>query len=239
MDVGMKTNIGTRKTNQDFYYRSSLHPFYIIADGMGGHNAGEVASRLSAELIADHLELKLGRDLKDDEIKETIEEAIKKANKIVYEKSLEKDEFKGMGTTISLAYIRDKNLFIGHVGDSSIFIVSDEGIIKLTRDHSLVEELLKKGSITKEEARNHPQRNVITRAVGTARDIEVDILSENIGEGDVLVLCTDGLTNMVEREEIQDKILELESLEDACEDLVEKAKNRGGHDNISIMAIRI
>lgn len=239
MNFGVKTNIGTRKTNQDFYFKSEVHPLYIIADGMGGHNAGEVASRLSAELIADYLELKLDENLDDEEIERLLEDSIKKANKIVYEKSLEKEEFKGMGTTISLAYIKGDKLFIGHVGDSSIFIISNNEIVKLTMDHSLVEELLKKGSITQEEAKNHPQRNVITRAVGTDVDIEVDILSAQINKDDILVLCTDGLSNMVEKDEIKEKIINTDSLEEACEELVGNAKNRGGHDNITIMAIRI
>lgn len=239
MDFGMKTNIGSRKTNQDFYFKSKRHPLYIIADGMGGHNAGEVASKLSTELVADYLDVELSKDLTDEEIKEVLRLSIENANKIVYEKSTEREELQGMGTTISLAYIKDNKLFIGHVGDSSIFIISEDRIVKLTMDHSLVEELLREGIITKEEAKNHPEKHMITRAVGSDKDIKVDILFEKIEDEDVLVLCTDGLTNMIEKEEIKDQIVNSRSLERACESLVKTAKDRGGKDNISIMAIRI
>lgn len=239
MDFGVKTNIGTRKTNQDFYYKSEKHSLYIIADGMGGHNAGEIASRLSTELVAEDLELKLNDELEDEEIIKILEESIKRANKIVYDKSLSKKEYKGMGTTISLAYIKGEKLFIGHVGDSSIFIVSGNEIVKVTIDHSLVEELLKNGTITEEEAKVHPQKNVITRAVGTDVDIEVDVFVEKIKKEDIILLCTDGLTNMIEKEEIKEKIEKVDSLEEACKELVDDAKYRGGRDNITIMAIKI
>lgn len=239
MDYGVKTNIGTRKINQDYFYKSKYIPLYIVADGMGGHNAGEIASKMSTEVIREYIEDNYEKLDSDKEVRNLIVESIRIANKKVYDRSLSDEELGGMGTTISLALIYNSKLYIGHVGDSSIFLIREDAIEKITEDHSLVEELYKKGSITKEEALNHPQKNVITRAVGSAKEIEVDIYVRELKTDDIIVIATDGLTNMVKKEEIREKILKEKDLERTSEDLVFLAKDRGGHDNITIMIIRI
>ena len=237
MEFGASSNIGTRKINQDFWYKSDMIDLYIIADGMGGHNAGEIASKLSSEMISDYLEIKLNGDLSDEEIKDHIGEAIRIANKTIYIKSLEEDSLNGMGTTVSLAFIKNDKLYIGHVGDSSIFLIEDD-IRKLTVDHSLVEELLKEGSISKEEAKNHPQKNVITRAVGSDLNIEVDIYQYELASSFILVLSTDGLSNIIDRDYLRDKLLTSSDLQKTCDELSSEAKAKGGKDNITIVVVK-
>lgn len=239
MDYGVETNIGTRNINQDYFYKSEKIPLYIVADGMGGHNAGEIASKESANIIGEYIEENYSENLIEIDIKNLILDSIKKANKEVYELSKSDEKLKGMGTTISLALICDGKLYIGHVGDSRIFLMRDNIIKRLTQDHSLVEELYKKGSITKEEAINHPQKNIITRAVGTEENIEVDICINKLIKDDIIIIATDGLTNMLKEDEIKENILNEEYLAKACKEMVELAKNRGGRDNITVMTIRI
>lgn len=239
MDFGAKTNIGTRKTNQDYFYKSDIIPLFIIADGMGGHNAGEIASKMSTEIIAKYIEEKYNNDLDEDDIKSIILKSIEMANIEVYDKSCSEEKYNGMGTTISLAVLHNKKLFIGHVGDSRVYIIRDGEIDKITEDHSLVAELFKQGSITREEARNHPQKNIITRAVGTDITINADLYEKDLNKNDIIVIATDGLTNIVSEKEIKDNILCEKDLDECSQELVLLAKNMGGQDNITIMAFRI
>ena len=241
MKVGVKTSKGRiRDINQDFYYISanSEYPFFIIADGMGGHRAGEVASKMAVEIISSTLEEEVKNiKFEDDYIVGIIKNSIWKANEEIYRKSLESEECSGMGTTVTLAWDINEKIYIGHVGDSRAYLLIDNELNQITEDHSLVEELIKNGSISREEARNHPQKNVITRAVGTSREIHVDVFIKEKYKGDILLLCTDGLTNMLNDDEIKELLLD-EDIQRACEKLVDRSNEKGGFDNVSVVAIK-
>ncbi len=242
MHVGISTDIGKhRDINQDSYYVSEKQeiPLFIISDGMGGHKAGEVASKMAIDIIKEKISDKNNRLKLEESIAELIRETIKIANLEIYKTSQEKEEYSGMGTTVTMAYILENKIFIGQVGDSRAYLLRNDKFIQLTEDHSLVAQLLKNGSITEEEAENHPQKNVITRAVGTDEEIDIDIVVEKIYNEDLILLCTDGLTNMVDDNEIKEVLLKRKDIQIACEDLVELANDNGGYDNITVMAIKI
>lgn len=242
MEIGVKTDIGRmRDINQDAYYISSHeeHPLFIIADGMGGHKAGEIASKMAVEIISSNLEKDLKRlELDDSGIKDKIECSISKANEKIYEKALEEEKFSGMGTTVTLAYKNNEKIFIGHVGDSRAYLFRKGVLSQITKDHSLVEELIRNGSISKEEAKLHPQRNIITRAVGTSKEIEADLIVQENLKGDILLLCTDGLTNMLMDDEIEEYLLVNEDMQKVCDELVRLSNEKGGYDNITVLAIK-
>jgi len=241
MVSGAISDVGkTRENNQDAFYvsKDSNLPLYMVADGMGGHNAGEVASAMAMKLIAtnfaDHKENLTSREKIFNLIKKSIEEA----NTKIYLKSLESEECKGMGTTITLAYIHEGEVFIGHVGDSRAYLIRRGNIEQLTEDHSFVNELIKIGSITKEQAVNHPKKNMITRAVGSSSIIESDLIARNYEKEDILFLCSDGLFNMLKDFEIVEVFSQESDIQKACERLANLANNRGGLDNITVVAIK-
>jgi serine/threonine protein phosphatase PrpC len=209
---------------------------FIIADGMGGHNCGEIASRMAVEYVSEFMRSngsKLGRDNMQQELRSVVEQA----NRAVYEKSLESDEYSGMGTTLTIAVIDGETLTAAHVGDSRLYMVRDGEIRQLTEDHSYIGELLRSGSLTREEAEKHPGRNIITRAVGCSPEILVDVVSQEIMKNDIFILCTDGLTNMICDNEISGIVRE-NSPEEACSRLIEAANRQGGDDNITVIVIK-
>lgn len=231
--VGMVCDIGNyRNKNQDYadFYEESNRKICVIADGMGGHKGGEVASKLAVEGIINYIKDSQHRD----DIKNVLGEAVKRANYEVYKLSCEKDELKGMGTTITACYIKNSEAVIANVGDSSGIIIIDNQIKKITRDHSLVQELLEMGNISEEEAKNHPNKNIITRALGTNKDVEVDLFSLNAETVDKYILCTDGLSNNVELSDILTVVNRYDH-DESCRILVEMGKKNGSKDNISIM----
>lgn len=246
MRSGGKTDIGlVRKVNEDSYLCERLTGcdnsyLYIVADGMGGHNAGEVASSMAVQEVADYIRknvdvLKLG----DKEILDLIRNAILYANDKVYKTSIIKSNCLGMGTTLSMVLVKDTGLYIGHVGDSRIYLIRDNEISRLTEDHSLVAELIKAGTIKPEEANNHPQKNVITRALGTEYTLEPDVNMFEMLCGDYILICTDGLSNAVMEEDMVHIIMNASDLDEACELLVNKAKDNGGFDNITAVIIQM
>lgn len=243
MQIGIKTDVGqSRENNQDSYYISSTadQPLFIIADGMGGHKAGEIASKMAIETVSNSLKKDLiDLELDDEEIKNKIENSIHQANEDIFKKSQEFEKFSGMGTTVTLAFIKDGKIFVGHAGDSRAYIYKDSNLSQITEDHTLVAELVKNGSINKEEARNHPQRNFITRAVGSSEEIKVDLVVEYGGKEDILLLCTDGLTTMLTDDEIKECLYKYDNVQIACEELVKYANNKGGFDNITILAVKL
>lgn len=243
MDIGVKTDTGRiRDNNQDAYYLPSDKnvPLFIIADGMGGHKAGEIASSLAIDLISENFNKFLDMEnVNEENIKENILKSINKANEKIYKKAMKEEDCSGMGTTVTLAYISNKNLYIGHVGDSRAYAFKDGNLLQITEDHSLVEELIKNGSISKEEAKYHPQRNIITRAVGTSKNIEVDIMALSKKTVEILLLCTDGLTSMLDDDEIKNTLINSENMQLACEDLVKLSNDKGGYDNITVLAIKL
>lgn len=241
MMVGAITDIGQiRDINQDCMFVGNIEnfPLYIVADGMGGHNAGEVASCMAVDIIKEVFEdnIKL---LKDKEnIKETIEEAIYVANRKIYLESKKILKYAGMGTTITLAYILNNHIYIGHVGDSRAYFVTEGEIYQITDDHSLVNELIKNGSITPEEAINHPQKNLITRAVGTSSEIQLDFYTIDYKKDDILIICSDGLSNMLNNDDILKLIRSEKDIDKACNKLISIANENGGRDNITVIAIK-
>ncbi len=239
MKIGASSDVGLkRETNQDNYLiLDDKITLGIVADGMGGHNGGEIASKMAVEIISN--KLLEGQFKNESEISKAIKESIESANTNIYLESVKNEKLKGMGTTVTLAYIIGDKLYIGHVGDSRAYIIRDNEMNQITWDHSYVNELIKSGSITREEAKNHPKKNVITRAVGTSSILEVDLYWENIGKDDIILLCSDGLTNMVEEEDILSVFKNNYSMENSCNILINMANNRGGKDNITIVAMKM
>ena len=232
--VGIVSDIGmVRNLNEDYakYLECNDFKIYVVADGMGGHNAGEVASKMAAEGIVNYVGENFSENTKDVVLKNAIE----KVNKDIYFHSLKNDCLNGMGTTITACLITKDWIKIANVGDSSCFGITNNEIIKITKDHSLVQELVDSGSISENEAANHPKKNIITRAIGTSDKVNVDIFDiiENIY--DKYVLCSDGLTNELTKEDIIKVINEEKDLSLACERLVNIAKYKGGRDNITVL----
>lgn len=241
MKVKALTDIGLiRKKNQDSFFLSEKEdlPLFIIADGMGGHKGGEVASSDAINIIKKMFIENREILINEKNIKDIIYKSIEKANKYIYKKSLDFEEYKGMGTTVSLCYIFKDYVFIGHVGDSRIYRIANDNIIQITEDHSLVNELIKKGEITKKEAYNHPQKNMITRAVGTSYDLEIDLEEFKYEKDNKLLLCTDGVFNMLQDYEILEIIKDNIFISDAIDEIVNRAKTNGGSDNITAMIIQ-
>ena len=237
---GLTDNGLSRENNQDSMFVSELEdlPLFIVADGMGGHNAGEIASNIAVETIKMKFFENRGRLLNKENILRAIEESVYEANEKIYLHSLSTPQYSGMGTTITMSYIFDDLIFIGHIGDSRAYYINDSSIAQITEDDSLVNELIKNGSITKEEAINHPQRNVITKALGTSIDIEVEIQTIKYKAGDILIICSDGLSNMVKENIILNTLKSEVNVELACNRLVNFAKENGGLDNITLIIIK-
>ena len=239
--IGIKSDIGKkRENNQDTFHVSKdpSMPIYLVADGMGGHKAGEIASHMVRDIVVSSFSKnKDSIDRKKDVLK-LVKKSIEEANTKTYLKSIENKEYKGMGTTITLAYIYKNEIYLGHVGDSRAYLIRNGEINQITEDHSYVNQLIKSGSITKEEGKTHPKRNMITRAVGTSSIIEIDLIVKGYNKNDILVLCSDGLFNMVSDIQILEKFKSEEDIEKACEELVEMANNKGGLDNITVLAMK-
>ena len=230
-----------REINQDayFYIEDEVLPIFIVADGMGGHKAGEIASNLAISTIAAYYKSNLDKIVSEEMfVPQFINESIEKANEKIVEESQIDEELNGMGTTVTMCLMFKDELYIGHVGDSRAYIFQDNELIQLTQDHSLVAELLRTGSITKEEALIHPKKNVITRALGTELKLSVDIINRELNGNEKIILCTDGLTNMVSEERIVDIIITEENIIDSCSKLVNIANEVGGIDNTTIMLIQ-
>ncbi len=233
-DIGM-----VREMNQDNYYISDPNDeikLFIVADGMGGYKGGEVASKLAIESAKNYILSNFADTNKEKEkILDLVKNATEYANMVVYEKSTEVEELNGMGTTMDVVIICSGRIYIGHVGDSRVYRLRREFFRKLTVDHSYVEQLLKQGNITKEEAYNHPKKNMLTKALGCTAFVEPDVMMKGFQKDDILLMCTDGLTNMVKENEIYQIIKE--NPEKACDTLINKANENGGQDNITAVII--
>jgi len=222
-----------RSFNEDYakYLETKEYNIYVVADGMGGHNAGEVASKMAADGIIEYI----SNNISNEEHQEILKNAINKVNLDIFNASKEKDECNGMGTTITACLVIGEKVIVANVGDSSSHIIRGNGLIKITKDHSLVQELVDLGTISEIQAAHHPKKNIITRAVGTNESVVVDIFTIEKNKFDIFMLCSDGLTNEITREDIISAIDEEESLEDTCHRLVNVAKNNGGKDNITVL----
>ena len=236
-----KSDIGRcRLKNEDSMMVSNspigqLPNVYAIADGMGGHKAGNVASTVAIECFEEYIE---ASKIRDDEILDILIGGINHANNVVYNMRNERDEYSNMGTTFLACSISNNNAYIAHVGDCRLYKISKYEITQITNDHSYVAELVRMGRITKEQAEIHPDRHSITRAVGSEPTVVADGIICSVAPGDIIVMCSDGLTNMVDNQ----KILEIAddgvlTVEQKVDKLVEQANENGGMDNITVIII--
>jgi serine/threonine protein phosphatase PrpC len=230
--VGVQTDVGrVRQGNEDSYLLEE--PVYAVADGMGGHIAGDVASATAVEVISDALREEHPED------GSALADLVNRANTAIWEKARSDPSLRGMGTTCTLLMIDGAVAHIAHVGDSRAYLWRDGSFRQLTEDHTLVERMVREGRLSAEEAANHPQRSVITRALGVDARVQVDVLEEELSEGDRILLTSDGLTSMVDPAEIADVLLHEEDPQAAADRLVEMANAAGGEDNVTVLVLHV
>lgn len=231
------TDIGKKRTsNQDYVYTSetsvgNLPNIFVVADGMGGYNGGGIASEYATRTIVDVI-----RNSRETVTRKLFEEAINAANKAVLKKAMEDSDLSGMGTTLVLASISGDCLTVANIGDSRLYIIDDE-IRQITTDHSYVEEMIRVGGLDRESARNHPKKNIITRAVGAEEKIKADYFTVKLHEGQTILMCSDGLSNMVEDDEMLRIVKSQRDIAGKAEALVDEANANGGRDNIAVVVV--
>ncbi|MDR6551525.1 Stp1/IreP family PP2C-type Ser/Thr phosphatase [Paenibacillus qinlingensis] len=240
MKMVSRTDIGkVRQVNED---RAAIHhqlnglSLAIVADGMGGHQAGDIASQMAIDTIGAQLQ-SIHWGMSVESCKQILREAIEKANEEIYAFASDQEKYHGMGTTVVAIIASQELLIIGHIGDSRAYKLTGESITQLTEDHSLVYELVKNGQLTMEEADHHPRRNWITRALGTEPSVEVDLYEYTWRPDDVILICSDGLSGLVDDADILRIVRENEQLEDAAEALIQRALREGGDDNVTVLLI--
>lgn len=209
----------------------------IVADGMGGHLAGEVASELAVTIVKEDWEMTKAIQT-PIEAEDWLDDVIKKMNKLIYQYSLEKDEYEGMGTTVVISICTNDFVTIAHIGDSRCYLLNENNFEQLTEDHSLVNELIRTGQITKIDAEQHPRKNVLLRAVGTEENVQADIETINWEEKNRVLLCSDGLTNKIPDEEIEQFLRNTENIDELAKEFIHVANERGGEDNITLAIIQ-
>lgn len=234
------TDIGKqRQMNQDYVFTSEvsvgiLPNLFMVADGMGGYKAGEFASKSTIDTIVS--EVMLSQEKKPIKL---LKDAISVANKKIRQKSVTDDNYKGMGTTLVLSYFDGKSLCVANIGDSRLYLIRNE-IKQITTDHSLVEEMIRMGGLERSKARLHPDKNIITRAVGVVDKIDIDFFEiDDVNDGDIVLMCSDGLTNMVEDSVIEEIVMGDGDLKHKAKKLVETANNNGGRDNIAVILVQL
>ena len=233
------TDVGrVRESNQDYVYTSespvgNLPNLFIVADGMGGHNAGDFASKYTVEQIVSYIEKAPMTNPVD-----LIRGAVTKANASLMAQAKSDTSLSGMGTTVVIATIVDDCMYVANVGDSRLYLLRDE-LTQITRDHSLVQEMVRMGEMDASEAKSHPDKNIITRAVGAFEDLAIDFFEEHVEPGDVILMCTDGLSNMVDDTDIRQTIQTGRDVVEKVQRLVEAANRGGGKDNITVAVIQI
>ena len=237
MKTFSKTDIGmVREVNQDYVYVSdlpigNLPNLFIVADGMGGHKAGEFASRFTVEVVKDELAKSV-----EDNPEAMIKQAITSANQKLLETARQDSRMEGMGTTLVVATVIEHTLYFANVGDSRLYLLNKD-IKQVSKDHSLVQEMVRLGGIKEEEAKHHPDKNIITRAIGAKDKVEVDFYEYRLKKGDIILMCTDGLSNMVEDNEIQYIVKSSRDVVEAVERLIMRANQYGGNDNIGVIVV--
>lgn len=229
-DVGRR-----RRANEDSYSVSPDLGLYVVADGMGGHKAGRVASELAVEFAVAAVS---GSEGSPVSLTERLAASVSAANREIFSQARSSPELRGMGTTLVAALTGEGCIALAHVGDSRAYLIRGEGIRQLTNDHSVVGDLLRRSEITEQDARSHPHRHVLTRALGVRSHVEADLAELSTAVGDTFVLCSDGLTGLVQDHEILKMVLLASSLDDACRRLVHTANERGGEDNITVVIVR-
>jgi PPM family protein phosphatase len=231
VDTIVRTDVGRqRRSNEDSSYASA--PVFVVADGMGGAQAGEVASQMVVEAFTEGVP-------ENGTPEERLSVVVQKANREIHARSHSDAASAGMGTTVTAAYLDEDSVALAHVGDSRAYLLREGELSRLTEDHSLVEELLRGGKLTEEEALEHPQRSVITRALGIEPIVEIDTWTYPLRPGDVVLLCSDGLTSMISEQQIQQLLVETPDLEEAGDRLIAEANEAGGRDNITVVLFRV
>ena len=231
-DVGRK-----REINQDSVFASdkpigNIPNLFVVADGMGGHKAGDFASQYAVEVLEERI-----RGSEEMGPEAIITDAVKEVNRSIIEAAASDVSLNGMGTTLVVATIIEHTLYFANVGDSRLYLIRDE-IQQLSRDHSLVQEMVRLGGINPEEAKYHPDKNVITRAIGAKEDVEVDFFQHRLQKGDTVLMCSDGLTDMLDDDEIFRIVKSGRDIVETAKELVEKANENGGKDNIGIVLVQ-
>ena len=257
MQVFAKTDIGReRKIDEDYFYASKPEDkikLFILADGMGGYNAGEVASKIATEEAKNYIEKNFEKNKQSKEtIVQLLKDAVEYANNAVYKKSQSKKELSGMGTTLDVCLIYNSRIFIAHIGDSRVYRIRKDFMRKITRDDSYVQTLIEDGTITKEEAFNHPKKNMITKAIGCEPKVEPEVYTKTFIKDDIILMTSDGLTNMVKEDEIHNIIKQSKEeaklnsenstenttkIENVADKLIKQANENGGYDNITVVLI--
>lgn len=240
MKIVAKTDKGkVRSSNQDAYAVGEFPDevaWAVVCDGMGGAAGGNIASALAVKVISDKINASYRENMKPSSIKNMLDSALIAANIEVYDMADTKPDLKGMGTTVVCVIVKDSCAYIAHAGDSRAYIFNKDNLLQVTTDHSLVQDLVDRGKITKEEALNHPNKNLITRAIGVDKSIDIDFDEVEINDDDVLIICTDGLSNYVTDDEMISEVKDGRYYAFA-DRLVKKANNNGGGDNITVVAI--
>ena len=233
MNVASRTHIGlVRASNQDaLLLEPGKYGLYGVADGMGGHKAGDIASMMAVTLMKRFLS-----DVKPTG--EQLRKGIEEANQMIYEEQLYRSELSGMGTTLTVIWEDKKRIFLGHVGDSRAYLLRDNTLRQVSQDHSMVAEMVRDGLITQEEALRHPYRNIITRALGTDTTVDVDVTEIEKRAGDIYLLCSDGLSEYVREEQMRQLLLD-HDLEEAADLMLNLALKGGGRDNISLVIAEV
>ena len=240
MEIFSKSDVGlVRHENQDFAAFSVISSdcvWAVVCDGMGGANGGKVASTLTVEHIKESLDKSYRDDMDSDAIAEMLITAVEEANTIVYRTAMEDSSLAGMGTTCDLVFVRESVVHVVHVGDSRTYSIRGGKILQLTEDHSVVQEMVRRGELTPDEAQRHPNKNFITRAVGVSREVHIDYIEAEFAYGDVILICSDGLSNHVPRADMVKTVHENRGVT-LIDKLVEIAKRNGGNDNITVTVI--
>ena len=239
MDAWGLTDLGNvRKQNQDFYDIVTLHPnqlLLVVCDGMGGAKSGNVASRLATEVFVGEVRRTAREDMNAGQIGQMLRDAVSLANQAVFEQSKVSSDFTGMGTTLVAAVLLLDRAVIANVGDSRAYIFDKDGIRFMTVDHSLVELMVRRGEITREQAKTHPSKNLITRAVGTEANVDCDLYNQELRPGDAVLLCSDGLSNEMADQEILFEVVHGVQKDGCCQRLLDIAKGRGAPDNVTVV----
>ena len=231
-----------REQNQDTYQIEKLDKntlLCLVCDGMGGAKAGNVASALAAEVFVDEIRRTWKENMEQAQIDQMLQAAVKLANFTVFDQGRQFEEFSGMGTTLVAMLVTERETTVVNVGDSRAYRINEGGISKITVDHSVVEMMVQRGELTREEARNYPGKNFITRAVGTETIADSDLFHLDLQQGDFLLLCSDGLSNSVDEQEILFEVVHGDEKEKCCQQLLAIAKNRGAPDNVTCVLVQI
>lgn len=241
MEVGFKTDKGLRRSNnEDACFVMKKDKVFIVADGVGGNNSGEIASKLAVNEIANYVETHPLDEIQSvEQVQAYFEDCVKNANFKVLELSQRIEANKGMATTVVCAYVQNDTIYIVNVGDSRAYVFRDGDLLQITEDHTYVNTLLKAGLISEDEAVNHENKNMITRAIGADYTVEADFFSVPIEVDDIILICTDGLYGEVGEEQLVAVLNKEKSMTDICNELVEMANANGGSDNITMVVLKV